>query len=175
MIISKEKAVMDAKSKKIINSFLILVAVIGIVLFCSLPLRNLERNEINNDDIAYIIPHVSEKRLDQTTVTIEEVVSFEKSYNSQYEIDKRDVKIVKRIFALKHLLLGGLMPELHRAEDLKKIILIHSGEFSNEQQEVLDWFLSLDQSQQEYWNICSNVKTLQQFRGRLNGAIRIYN
>ena len=175
MIISKEKAVMDAKSKKIINSFLILVAVIGIVLFCSLPLRNLERNEINNDDIAYIIPHVSEKRLDQTTVTIEEVVSFEKSYNSQYEIDKRDVKIVKRIFALKHLLLGGLMPELHRAEDLKKIILIHSGEFSNEQQEVLDWFLSLDQSQQEYWNICSNVKTLQQFRDRLNGAIRIYN
>ena len=175
MIISKEKAVMGAKSKKIINSFLILVAVIGIVLFCSLPLRNLERNEINNDDIAYIIPHVSEKRLDQTTVTIEEVVSFEKSYNSQYEIDKRDVKIVKRIFALKHLLLGGLMPELHRAEDLKKIILIHSGEFSNEQQEVLDWFLSLDQSQQEYWNICSNVKTLQQFRDRLNGAIRIYN
>ena len=116
MIISKEKAVMGAKSKKIINSFLILVAVIGIVLFCSLPLRNLERNEINNDDIAYIIPHVSEKRLDQTTVTIEEVVSFEKSYNSQYEIDKRDVKIVKRIFALKHLLLGGLMPELHRAK-----------------------------------------------------------
>lgn len=175
MIISKEKAVMGAKSKKIIISFLVLVAVIGIVLFCSLPLRNLERNEINNDDIAYIIPHVSEKRLDQTTVTIEEVVSFEKSYNSQYEIDKRDVKIVKRIFALKHLLLGGLMPELHRAEDLKKIILIHSGEFSNEQQEVLDWFLSLDQSQQEYWNICSNVKTLQQFRDRLNGAIRIYN
>ena len=122
MIISKEKAVMGAKSKKIINSFLILVAVIGIVLFCSLPLRNLERNEINNDDIAYIIPHVSEKRLDQTTVTIEEVVSFEKSYNSQYEIDKRDVKIVKRIFALKHLLLEGLMPEVHRAEDLKKII-----------------------------------------------------
>lgn len=175
MIISKEKAVMGAKSKKIIISFLVLVAVIGIVLFCSLPLRNLERNEINNDDIAYIIPHVSEKRLDQTTVTIEEVVSFEKSYNSQYEIDKRDVKIVKRIFALKHLLLGGLMPELHRAEDLKKIILIHSGEFSNEQQEVLDCFLSLDQSQQEYWNICSNVKTLQQFRDRLNGAIRIYN
>ena len=175
MIISKEKAVMGAKSKKIINSFLILVAVIGIVLFCSLPLRNLERNEINNDDIAYIIPHVSEKRLDQTSVTIEEVVSFEKAYNSQYEIDKRNIKIVKRIFALKHLLLGGLMPELHRAEDLKKIILIHSGEFSNEQQEVLDWFLSLDQSQQEYWNICSNVKTLQQFRDRLNGAIRIYN
>ena len=124
MIISKEKAVMGAKSKKIINSFLILVAVIGIVLFCSLPLRNLERNEINNDDIAYIIPHVSEKRLDQTSVTIEEVVSFEKSYNSQYEIDKRDVKIVKRIFALKPLLLEGLMPEVHRAEDLKKIILI---------------------------------------------------
>lgn len=120
MIISKEKAVMGAKSKKIIISFLVLVVVIGIVLFCSLPLKNLERNEINNDDIAYIIPHVSEKRLDQTTVTIEEVVSFEKSYNSQYEIDKRDVKIVKRIFALKHLLLEGLMPEVHRAEDLKK-------------------------------------------------------
>ena len=175
MIISKEKAVMGAKSKKIINSFLILVAVIGIVLFCSLPLRNLERNEINNDDIMYVIPHVSEKRLDQTSVTIEEVVSFEKAYNSQYEIDKRNIKIVKRIFALKHLLLGGLMPELHRAEDLKKIILIHSGEFSNEQQEVLDWFLSLDQSQQEYWNICSHVNTLQQFRDKLDGTIQIYN
>ena len=175
MIISKEKAVMDAKSKKIIKSFLILVAVIGIVLLCSLPLRNLERNEINNDDIAYIIPHVSEKRLDQTTVTIEEVVSFEKSYNSQYEIDKRDVKIVKRIFALKHLLLEGLMPEVHRAEDLKKIILIHSGEFSNEQQKLLDWFLFLSQSQQEYWNICSHVNTLQQFRDKLDGTIQIYN
>ena len=175
MIISKRIAMMATKPKKIIFFLLALVVVIVIVLFYSMSLRDLERNEINNDDIMYVIPNVSEKRLDQTSVTIEEVVSFEKAYNSQYEIDKRNIKIVKRIFALKHLLLGGLMPELHRAEDLKKIILIHSGEFSNEQQEVLDWFLSLDQSQQEYWNICSNVKTLQQFRDRLNGAIRIYN
>lgn len=175
MIISKEKAVMCAKSKKIIISFLFLVAVIGIVLFCSLPLRDLEGNEINNDDIAYVIPHVSENRLDQITVTIEEVISFEKAYNSQYEVGKRNVKIVKRIFALKHLLLEGLMPENHRADDLKKIIVIHSGEFSNEQQKILDWFLSMNQSQQECWNICSNVNTLKQFRNRLNGAIQIYN
>ena len=174
MIISKQKAMMATKPKKIVISFLILVAII--VVFYSLPFENLkEENEINNDDIAYVIPYVSEKRLEQTTVTIEEVVSFEKAYNRQYEIDKRDVKVVKRIFALKHLLLGGLMPEIHQADDLKKVILIHSGEFSSEQQEVLDWFLSLSQSQQEYWNICSHVNTLHQFRDRLNGAIKIYN
>ena len=173
MIISKQKAVMVAKSKKIIIFFLVLATVI--VIFCCLPLKDLGRNEINNDDITHIIPHVSESRLDQTTVTIEEVVSFEKAYNNQYEIDKRDVKIIKRIFALKHLLLGGLMPEVHRADDLKKIMLIHSGEFSNEQQKLLDWFLSLNQSQQECWNICSHVNTLQQFKDKLNGAIQIYN
>ena len=175
MIISKRIAMMATKPKKIIFFFLAWVVVIVIVLFYSMSLRVFERNEINNDDIMYVIPHVSEKRLNQTTVTIEEVVSFEKSYNSQYEIDKRDVKIVKRIFALKHLLLEGLMPEVHRAEDLKKIILIHSGEFSNEQQKLLDWFLFLSQSQQEYWNICCHVNTLQQFRDKLDGTIQIYN
>ena len=173
MIISKQKAMMATKPKKIAIFFLILVAII--VVFYNLTFVDLKENEFNNDDIAYVIPHVSEERLEQTTVTIEEVVSFEKAYNSQNEIEKRDIKIVKRIFALKHILLGGLMPEIHRAEDLEKIILIHSGEFSDEQQEVLDWFLSLSQSQQECWNVCSSVKTLQQFRDRLNGAIQIYN
>ena len=91
MIISKRIAMMATKPKKIIFFLLAWVVVIVIVLFYSMSLSDLERNEINNDDIMYVIPHVSEKRLDQTSVTIEEVVSFEKAYNSQYEIDKRNI------------------------------------------------------------------------------------
>ena len=44
---------MATKPKKIIFFLLAWVVVIVIVLFYSMSLRDLERNEINNDDIMY--------------------------------------------------------------------------------------------------------------------------
>jgi len=125
-----------------------------------------------NDDIDTVIIGISQERLDSPNVTIEEVVSFEKTYNENYAVGNRDSKITNRIFALKHLLLSGLMPDVHNRDNLVNICMIHAGAFSSEQQEILDWFLALDVSQQSEWNVCDKVNTLSEFKETVQNKIK---
>lgn len=125
-----------------------------------------------NDDMEKVIADVSKDRLDSPDVTIEEVVSYEKTYNENNAVENRDSKITNRIFALKHLLLSGLMPDVHNRDNLVNICMIHAGAFSSEQQEIIDWYLALDVSQQSEWNVCDKVNTLSEFKETVQNKVK---
>lgn len=125
-----------------------------------------------DDDIEKVVANVSQNRLDSPDVTIEEVVSFEKQYNENNTVGNRDNKITNRIFALKHLLLSGLMPDIHNRDNLVNICMIHAGSFSAEQQEIIDWYLGLDVSQQSEWNVCDKVNALSEFKEIVQNKIK---
>mgnify|MGYP007056165113 FL=1 len=133
---------------------------------------NTETELAEDDDIENLVADVSQDRLDSPNVTIEEVVSFEKVYNENNAVGNRDSKITNRIFALKHLLLSGLMPDVHNRDNLVNICMIHAGSFSEEQQEIIDWYLALDVSQQAEWNICDKVNTLSEFKETVQNKIK---
>lgn len=114
--------------------------------------------------IEEIVADVPLSRLDSPDVTIEEIVSFEENYNKITSVEMRDHKITNRIFALKHLLLSGLMPDIHNRDNLVNICMVHAGSFSEQQQEIIDWYMSLSISQQSEWNVCDNVNTLSEFK-----------
>lgn len=133
---------------------------------------NTDTELAEDDDIDNLVADVSQERLDSPDVTIEEVVSFEKVYNENNAVGNRDSKITNRIFALKHLLLSGLMPDVHNRDNLVNICMIHAGAFSEEQQEIIDWYLALDVSQQAEWNICDKVNTLSEFKETVQNKIK---
>lgn len=149
----------------------VIIASIVIIAILEMP----EQPEVNvdaEDEISQIIKNVTAERLDATDVTIEEVVSFEKQYNESIAVNNRDKNITKRIFALKHLLLSGLMPEIHNRENLVNICMVHAGEFSPEQQEILDWYLALAISAQEEWNVCEKASCIKDFKSKIEARIK---
>lgn len=133
---------------------------------------NTDTELAEDDDIEKIVANVSQDRLDSPDVTIEEIVSFEKQYNENNTVENRDNTITNRIFALKHLLLSGLMPDVHNRDNLVNICMIHAGSFSEEQQEIIDWYLGLDISQQSEWNVCDKVNTLSEFKETIQNKIK---
>lgn len=141
----------------------VVIAAIAIMAYIIMPNQS-EVNADVEDEISQLIENVSLDRLDAVDVTIEEVVSFEKTYNENNAVGNRDSKITNRIFALKHLLLSGLMPDIHNRDNLVNICMIHAGAFSNKQQDIIDWYLALDVSQQSEWNVCDKVNTLSEFK-----------
>lgn len=149
----------------------VIIASIVIIAILEMP-KQPEVNVDAEDEISQIIKNVTAERLDATDVTIEEVVSFEKQYNESIAVNNRDKNITKRIFALKHLLLSGLMPEIHNRENLVNICMVHAGEFSPEQQEILDWYLALAISAQEEWNVCEKASCIKDFKSKIEARIK---
>ena len=150
-------------------STVILLAIM-VIAYVVMP-RDTILNESGDDDIEEIIVNVSEDRLDSPDVTIEEVVSFEKRYNEITAVEKRDSRVTSRIFALKHLLLSGLMPDIHNRDNLVNICMVHAGSFSDKQQKIIDWYLALDVEQQSEWNVCDRVNTLSEFKEAVQNKI----
>lgn len=150
-------------------SFVVIVVIV-ISTVCEMP-KQPEVNVDSEDEISEIIKDVPFERLNAADVTIAEVASFEKQYNEANDINSRDKKITMRIFALKHLLLSGLMPEIHNRENLVNICMVHAGEFSPEQQEILDWYLALDISTQDEWNICERATSIKDFKCKIEERI----
>lgn len=149
----------------------VVFAIIVTIAILEMP-KQPEANVDVDDEISQIIKNVPVERLDATDVTIEEVVSFEKQYNGSVAVDNRDKNITQRIFALKHLLLSGLMPEIHSRENLVNICMVHAGGFSLEQQKILDWYLALDISTQEEWNVCEKAISISDFKSKIEARIK---
>lgn len=149
------------------------VITIAIIIIAIVEMPTPSNSDLDtDDDISQTITNVSPERLDAVDVTIEEVVSFEKQYNGAFAVNNRDQNVIKRIFALKHLLLNGLMPEVHNRESVVNICMVHAGEFSPEQQEILDWYLALDLSIQDEWNVCEKVTSISEFKSRIEERIK---
>ena len=149
----------------------IIIVAIAIMAYFVMP-NQPEVEMESGDEISHLIENVSPERLDAADVTIEEVVSFEKQYNAANAANNRNKKLQKRIFALKHLLLSGLMPEIHNRENLVNICMVHAGEFSPEQQSIIDWYLALDISVQNEWNVCNKAISISDFKSKIEERIK---
>lgn len=161
--------VKEKKRASLLSVFLIsfaliisIAAIVAGIAFFVLP-QNIS-SEQPTETTEEIFPEVPQERLDSPEITIEEVVFFEKSYNETHNVESRDQKILDRIFALKHILLGALMPDVHDREGLLDIYTVHEGEFSPEQQAILDWYFALDEHQQEQWKNCKRVTNMSEFK-----------
>ena len=64
------------------------------------------------------------------------------------------------------------MPEIHNRENLVNICMVHAGEFSLEQQEILDWYLALAISAQEEWNVCEKASSIKDFKSKIEARIK---
>ena len=162
---------MDEKKNRrsLLSAFLIIFALIitiaitiACVAFFVIP-ETLETDNQDNANTEFVID-VPQERLDSPDITIEEIVYFEKTYNESHSAESRDQKILDRIFALKHILLGALMSDVHDRKGLVDISTVHAGEFSPQQQAILDWYFALDDSQQEQWKNCKRVATMSEFK-----------
>lgn len=105
---------------------------------------------------------ISYQLLDSANVTLDEVIAIENMMDS-IPSDLQPV-YKKRVFALKHLLLSGLMATEHDPNDIINIIKIHPGQFSESQQQILDWYLGLPGEIQKEWNYSPPVTNLQEFK-----------
>lgn len=121
------------------------------------------------DDKVVVQRIVDYTLLDSVNVTLNEIVSIESMIDS-IPVESQSV-YNKRIFALKHVLLSGLMTDKHNTLNLKNICKIHTGDFSKDQQRVLDWYLALPQEEQEVWLDCPSVDNLSDFEKEVKQRI----
>lgn len=112
---------------------------------------------------------ISYELLDSANVTFEEVISIEPMIDSIPE--NLQLKYHKRVFALKHLLLSGIMAKEHDTKDIINISKVHLGEFSDSQQQILDWYLALPKESQQKWTECPSANNLQDFKQKLTDKI----
>lgn len=107
--------------------------------------------------------------LDSTNVTFDEVILIEPMIDSIPA--NIQLKYNKRVFALKHLLLSGIMTNEHDTKDIINISKVHLGEFSESQQQILDWYLALPKESQQKWAECPPVNNLQDFKQKLTETL----
>lgn len=147
--------------RHIYQSSLVIVVLVIVGTYYLMPQTTEVIHDQENESDVLDVPL---SRLDAADITIEEVVSFEKVYNETNQVNERDEKIVKRIGALKHLLLGELMIDIHSRDNFVNICMIHAYAFSEEQKDIINWFTALEISQQYKWNVCEKVVNLKDFK-----------
>lgn len=148
------------------------IAAIGIVMCVYKPDRSALEHVIKHNDPEEIIlsQRVADYTLlDSANVTLDEILFVESMIDSipanlQYKYNKRR-------YALKHILISGLMSDKHNTLNLKNIFKIHSGELSDDQQNILDWYAALPQAEQELWLVCPPVTNLYDFKKELKRNI----
>ncbi len=116
---------------------------------------------------------LSYELLDWVDVTLDEVIAIEPMIDSIPQNLQSEYN--HRVFALKHLLLSGLMAQEHNVNDIIYIRKVHLGEFSDSQQQILDWFDALPPESQRKWTICPPVDNLQDFKVKLTEILEHSN
>lgn len=171
---SEMKSGMDVKHSRHIYQLtsVLLLGVILTMCFYKPSVSVVEEpiSDIIDEDNKVIVQRIVDYTLlDSVNVTLNEIVSIESMIDS-IPIDSQAI-YNRRIFALKHVLLSGLMTDKHNTLNLKNIYKIHTGEFSKEQQRVLDWYLNLPQMEQEVWLECPSVDNLSDFEKEVKQRI----
>lgn len=113
---------------------------------------------------------ISYTLLDSANVRLDEVVAIENMLDTLSPAIQS--KYRKRVFALKHILLSGIMPERHDARNLLNICNVHSGAFSEQQQSVIDWFVALPEEKRALWDYCPATTDLYDFKVKLEQQIK---
>lgn len=171
---SEMRSGMDIKHSRHIYQLTsgLLVGVIITILFYKPSVTRTDETSTYSDDTydKVVVPRiVNYTLLDSVNVTLNEIVSIESMIDS-IPIESKLV-YNKRIFALKHVLLSGLMTDKHNTLNLKNICKIHTGDFSTDQQRILDWYLNLPQEEQEVWLDCPSVDNLSDFEKEVKQRI----
>lgn len=172
---SEMRSGMDVKHSRHIYQLtsVLLVGIIITILFYKPSITEVEEPSSNFSDSAetVVVPQrtVNYSLLDSANVTLSEIESIETMIDSVPS--ESQLIYNKRIFALKHVLLSGLMTEAHNVLNLKNICKIHTGDFSTEQQRILDWYLTLPLEEQEVWLDCPSVNNLSDFEKEVKQRI----
>lgn len=153
-----------------LSSFLIITIVVLMCLYKPSVTQTLVVSEMEGKE-AVLPREIRHSLLDSANVTLNEVVVIEGMIDSLPQ--NSQLTYNKRIFALKHILLSGLMTDKHNTLNLINISKIHSGDYSPEQQRILDWYISLPEAEQAIWLECPSVDNLSDFERELKKRISI--
>lgn len=150
-----------------------LTSVVLIVLGCIIYLLPMSKTNgmpaIISQEATQPNRQISYELLDSANVTFDEVILIEPMIDS-IPINLQ-MKYNKRIFALKHLLLSGIMAKEHDTKDIINISKVHLGEFSESQQQILDWYLALPKESQQRWAECPPINNLQDLKLKLTETL----
>ena len=93
--------------------------------------------------------------------------------NCLHDGDSDEETMLKaRIIALKHIYTEVFLTEEHRLQTLKNIYMLHAGEFSEEQRDVLKNFFSLPTNEQELWEqVEGKVENFEDFVTKMDEMV----
>lgn len=158
---------LDMKRSKRLYSFsLLYVFLVGVLAFVS------KYANLNIPDFSTPTDTVSVKSkpicrdINSPDITFNDIIALDKSSTVDSTFTTRERKR-----ALKHLFINEFMTEYHDCDNLRNIILIYKGFFSPQQQDILDWYSSLPNNQQELWLKCPKIYSLSEFKTTLDSLI----
>lgn len=134
----------------------------GYAIYKSFSGSVVDEQQISNDDVVMTFDY--EQRIRSIDITFEEIMDLEAHHK---ELFGEGTMQSRMLFALKHLFIGALLSDKRDVENLRNICTLHLREFSNEQQEIISWYLSLPREQQEQWVYCEKAHSLVEFQNML--------
>lgn len=109
------------------------------------------------------------ENLNKTTITLGQISKIEKSITNippEYE---------SRIMALRHILVGHIVPDTHDFELFKMTYFLRKDALSEEQQEVLDWFFRQHNEVKDIWQTSGGVSNIATLQKNLKDAMKKRN
>jgi hypothetical protein len=143
-----------------LSTVLILLA-LGYGIYSSIESKGKTSDEIYDDHL-YDEANQEEllKELDKTTITLSNISKIEK------RIKELPPEYEARIMALRHILVGHIVPNTHDVEAFKMAYFLRKDAMSKDQQEILDWFFRQHNDVMEIWRTsdgCSNLAIFQEY------------
>ena len=109
------------------------------------------------------------ERMDGISITLEQISQIES------KITEMPVKYEARIMALRHLLAGHIMPDIHDLKAFQTAYFLRKGDLSSEQQKVLDWFFRQHNKVKDIWVESDGCQNLEIFQNRLRNVMKERN
>jgi len=108
--------------------------------------------------------------LSTTDLTIKRIQEIEKDVkHNGTDAEERELK--SRINSLKHLYLEGFQSSHHTVRDLYNIYIIHSGEFSKQQRDLMIWYFDQPETVKQRWEtITTNPHSFDEFKKLIEGS-----
>ena len=100
--------------------------------------------------------------LNSADLTWNDILALEK--RELHGTDQEERTLHSRMTALKHLYLEEFLTDGHSLKGLKGILMLHGSYFSEEQQEVLQWFNQQPDYVQKNWERCVSVHSFTEFK-----------
>lgn len=88
--------------------------------------------------------------LSATDLTMQRIQEIEKDVKHNGS-DKEESDLKSRILALKHIYMEGLQSKQHAVKGLYNIYVIHSGEFSKQQRDLMIWYFDQPENVKMRW------------------------